>query len=824
MANQPLPKNTSFGSQRRLGSAKSHEFTLTSSFNNGYRNREDVTNMPAGILIEGSQNVMTAVNGRVGITQGYTLDGDASSVIAPILSSYDWETHTNDIKHLRAGFLTSAGNDGKLQFRYVANAGDYYNGVLTQDQVVWIDLLSNLTSTTINFADYWDTTYVQSHLLFVNGANSIINEWSGGVANVSSATSNSITIKGTKSFAELGFYSNIKNVGTGNTPFNITNPAGTTFRYTYAYCGTASAIAGTNAVTGTNTQFLKTFTIGDQITFGSSEQTRTINNIITDTSLTVDVNYERTVTNDTYHKPSTNFWNPNITATLIPTSLQLIITGIGLNALNRGTFTVTGSGNDYFEISNAAGVVESFKYLGIDSGISYAGSLGNQPGQFIINGTTYTATSGWGGQIALGVTPDPTLDANINNSILFQKPINSSNSGDGLSGFPNTFTCDLIANLKNQIYIGSLTNNSVYISKTNNYKNYNFTAPVRVVGEGAIVTLDVPPTALVPQEDTLYVSSGKNRWYEIAFKMSADLTGESIEIQPLKTTHRQGTQSQALTSKIRNNVVFVSNEPVVSSLGRVSNVVLTPQVSDLSSSIINDMVSYDFTDGSIFYWRNYILLAVPRENLIRVYNMTKDISNQAELVNQNHYWEAPLTIAVSRFSIIDGELYGHSYQSSESYKLFDGYNFNGHPIDARAIFSYQNFGVRTSSKGFNEFYVEGYISPNTTLNLNMDFELDGFAGSTTYPINGSDTQIVLNQSNNNSLGKFPLGSQPLGADTNSVQIQLPYKFREIQTFPKTPFYEYSPSFTSSGVDYNWSILAFGPYVAPTSEGNNAITK
>lgn len=114
-------------------------FSIVNSFKHGYRNREDITNLAPGILITGSQNVLTDVTGRVGITKGYALDGAASSTIAPILASYDYEMNTGRIQHLRAGFLTSAGNDGKLQFRYD-------NG----STVVWTDLMTSLTSTSFS--------------------------------------------------------------------------------------------------------------------------------------------------------------------------------------------------------------------------------------------------------------------------------------------------------------------------------------------------------------------------------------------------------------------------------------------------------------------------------------------------------------------------------------------------------------------------------------------------------------------------------------------------------------------------------------------------
>ena len=47
---------------RKLGQAKAREFSLVSNYKYGYRNREDVTNLEPGVLIVGSQNVLTNVS------------------------------------------------------------------------------------------------------------------------------------------------------------------------------------------------------------------------------------------------------------------------------------------------------------------------------------------------------------------------------------------------------------------------------------------------------------------------------------------------------------------------------------------------------------------------------------------------------------------------------------------------------------------------------------------------------------------------------------------------------------------------------------------
>ena len=213
MATQQPTKRPAVG---RVGD----NYSIISNFNTGYRNREDITNLPPGVLIAGSQNVLTDVTGRVGITRGYALDGAASTALAPILAAFDYERHTGDTQHLRAGFLTSAGNDGKLQYRYVDSSGT----------VTWRDLMTGLTSVSFNFTDYWDNTNFLSKVLFVNGTSNIYS-WTGGVTTFASATVNTITKQGTETWGELGF------TPTGSVVINGTS---------YAYTGGT----GTTTLTG----------------------------------------------------------------------------------------------------------------------------------------------------------------------------------------------------------------------------------------------------------------------------------------------------------------------------------------------------------------------------------------------------------------------------------------------------------------------------------------------------------------------------------------------------------------------------------------------
>lgn len=84
------------------------------------------------------------------------------------------------------------------------------------------------------------------------------------------------------------------NLGDATTQFDITNPSGTTFRYTYDGTGT----------------------------------------------------------------------DPGISATTVPTGAKVLIQSTGIQIADLGKFTVTGSGANYFEVTNAGGAAESNKVLG----------------------------------------------------------------------------------------------------------------------------------------------------------------------------------------------------------------------------------------------------------------------------------------------------------------------------------------------------------------------------------------------------------------------------------------------------------------------------
>ncbi len=449
--------------------------------------------------------------------------------------------------------------------------------------------------------------------------------------------------------------------------------------------------------------------------------------------------------------------------------------------------------------------------------------------QVNIGGITYTYTGGETTTTLTGVTPDPTLGGHAVGDAVSQTIRTFVVAS--FPGIPASFLPYIIGNLTSsngeQIYLGASNESNIYISRSQDYKNYTqVTAGPRKPGDGAKKNITGYPTAFINQDEDMYVSVGKDIWYKSeyiqtttsVFNVTTGLTVntvfETLDLLQLKTTVLQGAQSQTSMTKIKNNILYLSYEPIVNSFGAVQNIYQSPQVTDISNPIVNDMDSYDFTDSSIVYFRQFAYLSIPTEGIVRVFNMTSP---------ENPYWEAPLTLPIGRFSIIDDALYGHSYQVPETYKLFDGYADNRALIHAIARFSFNNFGNRSYQKDFNQMYVEGYINSNCILTLGIQYEVDGCATDTHYDLSGDNQQYVCIGGDDNSFGKQSFGKYPFGQFLNlTSSTALPPKFRVIQTFPRLPFYEEQTYFESMGADQQWELLAFGPAVQMSTEGNVAI--
>jgi hypothetical protein len=454
------------------------------------------------------------------------------------------------------------------------------------------------------------------------------------------------------------------------------------------------------------------------------------------------------------------------------------------------------------------------------------------PRSININGIDYTYTGGETTATLTGLTALPTFNVG---GECHQSVVTTALSA--MTSIVATFGPTVIGSGRlNQVYLGASNSNILYISKRDNYKDYSFTSPTRLIGEGSQIVMDAPPVKFIAQEvhgmETAYdlwISTGQDRWSIVRSIVSSDNTAEILDFIRLKSASLQGSLSERLCAKMKNHIIFVSYDKVLNGMGYISYQ-FVPVMQDLSYPIINDMSSYDFTDGSVFYHKNYIYIALPKHGIIRVYNMTNQTDEQYSNYNpqeqldsqQPFFWEAPITYPISGFYVVDGDLYGHGYNTSESYKLFTGGSLNGQDITTNATFAYTDMGDRTQSKGSNEVWVEGYIKQNTKLSVSINEDLDYFSSVQTRIIDGSDKSIVAYGGGGHSLGQDSLGSRPLGGTLLNTSI-VPAWFHTSKTYIQNTYYLESISFDTKGIDLDYQLLTFGTNSTFTTEGNNSIT-
>lgn len=408
--------------------------------------------------------------------------------------------------------------------------------------------------------------------------------------------------------------------------------------------------------------------------------------------------------------------------------------------------------------------------------------------QVIIGGITYTYTGGESTTTLTGVTPDPTAGGHVAGNVAHQALRVTANTPSA------NFDNDIIAVLNNQAYIGDLNRRDVYVSKSTDYTSFTFSNP-RIPGEGALLTLDSPPSAFAVQEDAMYIFGNQDQVYQTLFTLSADLTKEALNIKRLKSGPGQGAVSQSSVANIKNSVLFLNREKAVDTLGRIEQI-NTPQSLPISDPVKSEFLDATYTvNPHIKYFKNKTYVALPSDSKVMIFD------------HERGFWYPPQILPIRRLAIIGGELYGHSNAVPETYKLFTGTSDNTNPINAIAAFAYRNYGTRSWKKSHDEWYSEGYISSNTTLLLGLKYDFGGFTTILEKEIRGDDDSILFSTISDNSFGKSPFGQLPVGSITDSPSDLS--KFRVIHELGKVDYYEVQPFYQSNDDDAQWELIASG---------------
>lgn len=419
-----------------------------------------------------------------------------------------------------------------------------------------------------------------------------------------------------------------------------------------------------------------------------------------------------------------------------------------------------------------------------------------------INGVDYTYTGGEGTTTLTGLTALPALTVG-------EPVMQSVVTITSLTGVSPAITPNLIATRDNHIFYGYTKSSVVWASKTTDYTDCSFTTPLRKPAEGAKFFLDNNLVGFTQDEDNFYMFAGRDDLYKINFILSSTGADEAITTKKLRSGAGQAASSQSAIIPVKNGIMYFTNEKTLTWLTSIENV-FTPQSLPISDPIKDDFDSYDLTGVSGVFWGNAVWIAIPAENLVYIYDFDKAL------------WQTPQTIPVSRFYIIDNVLYGHSNTTNESYKLNTGTDDNGVIIEFIAAFAYRNYGSRATKKVYDEYYTEAYLSASTVLKTTHYFDYYGFNGVIETELDGGDPTYLFSPAVDVSLGKAPLGKNPIGSSTTPI-FNLG-KYRIIDTMKVNDFYEHQIIYSSDSENAQFELLAHGPNVRGSTNLPTEITR
>jgi len=422
-------------------------------------------------------------------------------------------------------------------------------------------------------------------------------------------------------------------------------------------------------------------------------------------------------------------------------------------------------------------------------------------------GTEYTYTGGESTTTLTGIADTAGLQEN---DILIQKIVTNSNAPAA------SRTNHFIYNFENQIIIGSEDDSLVYGSRNTSFTTFTSSSP-RVTGEGFTLTLDNPTRGIASLGSNLLIGAGKSVIFKVLFEQVAvgATLAESARIRRLDVGVNQGFLNQESIVPVGNTIFFLTNEVALRTIENPDNLSgINPKT--LSNPIKPDFDAEDWDNAFGMWYKNALYFSAPDNSRLYILNFIEDADGKLF-----RFWNPPQTLPVQAMTLIEvdavEQLYGHSNSVPETYLLFDGSSdgqYDGMavedklPIESRAVFAYNNYGKKGILKTFDEYYIEGEITPATDeLNMILRYDFDGVTQEVTKFIDGSDETILEGEVGFNSLAQQSLAVNPLGGLLNPPSSTR--KFRAIYEFAPEDFFELQVEFYTNDTDKYWAILAHG---------------
>lgn len=386
----------------------------------------------------------------------------------------------------------------------------------------------------------------------------------------------------------------------------------------------------------------------------------------------------------------------------------------------------------------------------------------------------------------------------------------SKGVAQGVDQFPTGIKGNIYLAANNRLFIAGIasTTQAIYFSRYGNATDFvgaslitesTASAPgIFNLGEGGGAV-----TGLALDEGAIY-GFKKSVIYRIT------LDGDGLySLTPLKPFDGKSQTTGAVANSSiftgGNGVFFITPDEQIMDLARIENVDY-PQIVPISNPIQTTIQSGQYASSSgVFFQDTAYISAISNDDDNR--NDTVFVWNDTVQA-----WESPIIgWNPSVFTIYDDgdgdALYFGDSRVAQVYEVTDDAIDNELGVTANWRSKQFNFGMPQTLKELDNFYVEGYISDNTTLTISLLYDEDGDTQTFTTEFAGTEESFIFNAPEFNLFGFHPFGFERFGSsdasNNNKFRIYLNKNLRRV------PFYNLQVEFASDGVGQDWEVTSYG---------------
>lgn len=383
----------------------------------------------------------------------------------------------------------------------------------------------------------------------------------------------------------------------------------------------------------------------------------------------------------------------------------------------------------------------------------------------------------------------------------------------GVELYPAAPKGNIFETLYEALYVAGIKNKPVTVNRSHNADMDNFTiSSPRAADEadlvyfpyggGSIQDLKVWEEQMVVLKDDAIETLAYSQEYDPSTQSATDIAQQKT----IKSGVSIGSQGQAWRTE--DDLVFVTPDKRLTSLGRVLNKDIRPQTKDLAYTIRREMKTYDFSSVRGCEYINQMFVAAK--------SGTDVLANDRMLVWNKDYgtWESSWNIQAADSTPHDGKLYYLDAFSPNVYQMLIGTNKikgdDTYPLTCSWLSGWINGkGTAFYLNEISSLAIEGRIRLNTTINFQLfkDYSSLSFADISIR----AQSETIDGEEVASFLGGVGLGLEPLGASSflGDEEDDGYRHFVVFVDFPTTQVEYVSIGVGSDGTNQGWEVLRMG---------------